>query len=72
MLGTNPWIVEHKIKTCPNGIPIRHKLQAVNPKKALMIKFEIEKLLKVGFIYLVSLTEWVSNLIPINKKQGTI
>jgi hypothetical protein len=32
----------------------------------------VEKLLNAGFIYLVPLTEWVSNLIPVNKKQGTI
>ena len=30
------------------------------------------KLLKAGFIYPVPLTEWVSNIAPVNKKQGTI
>jgi hypothetical protein len=32
----------------------------------------VEKVLNDGFIYLVPLTEWVSNPIPVNKKQGTI
>jgi hypothetical protein len=32
----------------------------------------VEKLLNVGFIYPVPLTEWVSNLVPLDKKQGTI
>jgi hypothetical protein len=32
----------------------------------------VEKLLNVGFIYPVPLTEWVSNPVPVNKKQGTI
>jgi hypothetical protein len=32
----------------------------------------VEKLLNVGFIYLVPLTEWVSNPVPVNKKKGTI
>jgi hypothetical protein len=32
----------------------------------------VEKLLNVGFIYSVPLTECVSNPIPVNKKQGTI
>jgi hypothetical protein len=36
------------------------------------IKLEVEKLLKVGFIYSVDLTDWVSNLISVDKKQGTI
>ena len=36
------------------------------------VKAEVEKLLKASFIYPIALTEWVSNLVPINKKQGTI
>jgi hypothetical protein len=36
------------------------------------IKLEVEKLLKAGFIYLVALTEWVSNPVPIDKKGGSI
>jgi hypothetical protein len=72
MPGIDPWIVEHKIKTYPNVKPVRPKLRAVNPKKAPAIKAEIEKLLKVGFIYLVPLMEWVSNLVAVNKKEGKI
>ena len=44
----------------------------MNPKKSVSIKLEVENLLKDGFIYPVLLTEWVSNPIPVNKKQGTI
>jgi hypothetical protein len=41
-------------------------------RKQQAIKAEVEKLLKDGFIYLIQLTQWVSNPIPVNKKQGTI
>ena len=51
---------------------IRKCLHAVNPKKALVIKAEIEKLLKADFIYPVPFMEWVSNPVPVNKKQGMI
>ena len=44
----------------------------MNPRKALAIKAEIEKLLKAGFIYPITLIECVSNLIPMDKKQGGI
>ena len=44
----------------------------MNPRKSPAIKAEIEKLLKAGFIYPVPLTEWVSNPIPVDKKQGAI
>ena len=44
----------------------------MNPRKASAIKAQIEKLLKVGFIYPVPLTKWVSNPVPVDKKQGAI
>jgi hypothetical protein len=36
------------------------------------IKEEVKKLLKSGFSYSVPLTEWVSNIVLVTKKQGTI
>ena len=43
----------------------------MNPCKAPTIKANIEKLLKVGFIYPFLLTEWESNPILVDTKQGT-
>ena len=68
MLGIDPSIVVHEIKTYPMAKPIRKKLRKVHLRKAASIKAEIEKLLKVGFIYPIPLTEWVSNVVPDNKK----
>ena len=72
MLGINPSMVEHEIKTYPNVKLVRQKLCPVNPKKYDSIKEEVEKLLKVDFIYPIALTEWVFNPVTVNKKQGTI
>ena len=72
MPGIDPSIVVHEIKTYPMAKPIRKNLRQVHPWKDATIKAEIEKLLKVGFIYPIPLTEWVSNVVPVNKKQGTI
>ena len=66
MLGIDPSIMVHEIKTYPIAKPIRKKLRQVHPRKAAAIKAEIEKILKAGFIYLVPLTEWVSNIVPTN------
>ena len=68
MPGIDPRIVEHEIKTYPNGKLVRQCLRAMNPRKAPTIKAEIEKLLKAGFIYPVPLMEWVSNPILVDKK----
>ena len=72
MAGIDPSIVVHEIKTYPTTKPVRKKLRQVHHRNATAIKAEIEKLLKAGFIYPVPLTEWVSNVVPVNKKQGTI
>ena len=52
--------------------PVRQLLRVINPRKAPSIKEEIEKFVKAGFIYPVPLTEWVSNPISVDKKQGNI
>jgi hypothetical protein len=72
MPGIDPSIIVQKIKTYPDAKPVRQNLRHVHPKKFAAIKEEVEKLMKYGFIYLVPLTEWVSNLVPVAKKQGTI
>jgi hypothetical protein len=68
MSRIDPRIVEHEIKTYPDAKPIQQKLRDVNPRKVLAIKSKVEKLLNAGLIYLIPLTELVSNLVPMNKK----
>jgi hypothetical protein len=70
--GINPKIVEHEITTYPDAKLVRQKLHLVNPRKEATIKVEFEKLLKASFIYPIHLTQWVSNPVSVNKKQGTI
>jgi hypothetical protein len=72
MPGIDPSIIVHEIKTYPGVKPVRQKLHPVHPKKTATIKAEVEKLLKSGFIYPVPLMEWVSNIVLVTKKQGTI
>lgn len=38
----------------------------------MAIKAEVEKFLHAGIIYPMPLTKWVSSIIPVIKKQGTI
>eukprot|EP00253_Pinus_taeda_P011702 PITA_11702 len=72
MPDIDPSIVVHEIPTYPGAKPVRQRLHPVHPRKVAAIKAEVEKLLKAGFIYPIPLTEWVSNIVPVNKKQGTI
>ena len=68
MSSIEPCIVEHEIKTYPDAKPVWQCLCVVNPRKALAIKAEIEKLLKDGLNYPVPLTEWISNPISVDNK----
>ena len=72
MFGIDPSIFVHEINTHPTTRPIRKKLFQVHPRKYATIKAEVEKTLKDSFFYIVHLTEWVSNIVPERKKQGTI
>jgi hypothetical protein len=72
MQGIDPDIVVHEIKTYSDAKPIRQRLLPLHPRKVVVIKFEVEKLLKASFVYLVALIDLVSNLLSVNKKQGTI
>jgi hypothetical protein len=72
MPGIDPKIVEHEITTYLDAKPVRQKLHSVNPRKVETIKVEVEKMLKVGFIYPIHLTQWVSSPMLVNKKKGTI
>ena len=62
-------IVEHTIKMYPDVRPVRQHLHSVHPKKVDAIKEKFEKLLRVGFIYPIPLTEWVSNIVPVMKNK---
>jgi hypothetical protein len=68
----NPLIIVHEIKSYPSVKPMLQKLCLVHPKKTVTIKEEFEKMLKYGFVYPIPLTEWVSNIVSVTKKQRTI
>ena len=45
MLGIDPLIIEHEIKTYPNGNIVRKKLRPISPRKYVSIRVEVGKLL---------------------------
>ena len=72
MPGIDPSIVEHEIHTYPDAKLVRQNIRPVNSWNVATVKDEVEKLLKVGFIYPISLTKCVSNHVLVDRKQGTI
>jgi hypothetical protein len=72
MPSLDPSIIEHRIDTW-SDIALVHKKQCpLHSSKVATIKDKIDKLRLAEFIYPILYTSWVSNPIPVNKKQGTI
>ena len=68
LLGIDPSIIVHEIKAYLDANSVCQKLRQVHPRKSVAIKEEVEEFRKAGFIYPIPLTEWVSNIVPVNKK----
>jgi hypothetical protein len=68
--GFDPAIIQHSICIKEGIKPVRKKKRPINPTLEETIRKELEKLLKVGIIFPVKYSEWVSNLVPIRKETG--
>ena len=44
----------------------------MHPHVALLVKEEIEKLLKAGFVRAIDHAEWISNIVPVSKHDKSI
>ena len=44
----------------------------MHPHVALLVKAELEKLLKVGFIREIDYVEWISNIVPFSKHDKSM
>ncbi|PTQ27291.1 hypothetical protein MARPO_0207s0002 [Marchantia polymorpha] len=65
-------MVEHRISLVPGAKPIRQKERRMNPQLQLLVRAELERLLKAGFIKPVEITDWVSPMVLVKKKNGKI
>ncbi|XP_073394981.1 uncharacterized protein [Physcomitrium patens] len=65
-------IAEHRIVLEETARPIRQRQHRLNSKYSLLVKEELDKLLRVGFIYEVPYSEWVSPIVMVPKKNGKI
>jgi hypothetical protein len=56
----------------PQTLPFQQKLRKMHPKLEPTIQKELNKLLSDKIIFPVRHTQWVSNLVPVQKKNGEI
>jgi hypothetical protein len=70
--GFDPAIIQHAIPIKEGIKLVRKKQRPINPTLEATVEKELEKLLKVGIIFLVKYSKWVSNLVLIRKTTGQI
>jgi hypothetical protein len=70
--GFDLGLIQHAIPIQKGVKPVRQKQRHINPVLEVTIRKKLEKLLKVGIIFLVKYSEWVSNLVLVQKTTGQI
>ena len=70
MLRIDLEITQHHIDTHDHMVPVKQKLRRMRTKWLLKIKEEVPKQLKVGYIKLVHQAKWITNVVPVPKKDG--
>ena len=70
--GMPPEIVQHTIPLFSDTKPIRQLQRRMNPRLQLIVKAELEQLLQAGFIKPMEITDWVSSMLLVKKKNGKI
>jgi hypothetical protein len=69
MTGLSRELVEHKLPIKLGFRPHKQLARNFNPKLYSHIKEEVERLLKANFIQPCRYAEWVSNIVPVEKKN---
>lgn len=72
MMGIHPDTCIHHIYIEGNAKPVRQPQRRMNPALRDIVKDELQKLLNIGFIYLILDSQWVSPLVIVPKKNSTL
>lgn len=65
-------LFQHEISLKPNAKPFKQKQRLINPTLEPKMKEELVKLRDGGIIKPIRHSTWVSNLVPLRKKNGDI
>ena len=63
-------IMQQNIPMKPTVKPYHHKLRKMHPSIEPSMNKELNKILKDRIIFSVRHTQWISNLVPVHKKNG--
>ncbi|OMO89508.1 Retrotransposon gag protein [Corchorus capsularis] len=72
MPGLSRELVEHRLSIIDEHRPYQQPPRRIANDVILKVKEEVERLLKAGFIRTARYVEWISNIVPVVKKNGKI
>ncbi|KAA3464082.1 reverse transcriptase [Gossypium australe] len=72
MPGLSTDIVVHRLPIREECKPVQQKLRRMRPDVVLKIKEEVKKQFDAGFLQVVKYSEWVTNIVPVPKKDGKV
>src|ERR1044072_4766820 len=72
MPGLSRDLVEHRLPIQPDKRPIKQSPRRFAPEVVLKIKEEIERRLRSKFIRTSRYVDWLANVVPVIKKNGTL
>ena len=72
MLGLDPRLVAHTLNVDPEAKPVAHPARIFHTEIEGQIVKEVQKLLAAGFIKPIQHPCWLSNIVPVKKKNGQI
>lgn len=72
MPGLDRSLVENRLPIYLGRKPVKQAPRRFAPEVVLKIKEEIERLLRVKFIVMARYVGWMSNVVPVVKKNGTL
>uniref|UniRef100_A0A2N9INK7 Integrase catalytic domain-containing protein n=1 Tax=Fagus sylvatica TaxID=28930 RepID=A0A2N9INK7_FAGSY len=71
MPGIDPKLVAHSLNVEPGTRPVVQSMRTFHPEVEAQITQEVKKLLSAGFIKPIQHPRWLSNIVPVKKKNGS-
>ena len=72
MLGLDPKVVVHHLAVKKSVRPIKQVQRRFHLDLIPQIENEVNKLIEAGFVREVNYPTWISNIVPVRKKNGQI
>uniref|UniRef100_A0A2N9EXF3 Uncharacterized protein n=1 Tax=Fagus sylvatica TaxID=28930 RepID=A0A2N9EXF3_FAGSY len=72
MSGIDPGLVAHSLNVEPGTRPVVQPMRTFHTEVEAQITQEVKKLLVAGFIKPIQHPRWLSNIVPVKKKNGQI